>query len=113
MHTNSLMSLSNVDVFNNVLTDSLKNATLVGKLPTVKTFIFTLEKDSLVSPNNTRAYLEPLGGNPLVSNITFDNFDHEVCLLGPPSQLITMARSFSLIYMPSGLLTSYCPNDRQ
>lgn len=80
--TNSAYGLAQKQLMNSYLFDeTISNATAIRNAPKQNVFLFTLQYDSIVSPNNTINYIAAHNDTGKVSNYTFNNRLHQVCTL--------------------------------
>lgn len=61
--------------------ETIRNASAINNLPKKNVFLFTLRKDSVVSPNNTFNYIEAYKSTGKVSSYIFNNSLFQVCEL--------------------------------
>lgn len=71
-------SLMESQLFN----ETIQNASATNSIPKNSMFLFTLRKDSVVSPNNTFKYLEIHKKSGWMSSYIFNNSLYQVCEFG-------------------------------
>lgn len=59
--------------------DTIYNASAIRNAPNHNVFLFSLEHDSIISPNNTMNYIYRHKDTGKVSNYTFSNRLYKIC----------------------------------